>query len=76
MMAADDRLAEAAHMLSYLAAANEFGALASRTLVAEAASKIADISGHATDVSPAPTPRIDDRQALTYMREVLDRLSE
>ena len=37
MMAAIDRLAEAAHMLSYLAAANEFGALAAQTLVAEAA---------------------------------------
>ena len=76
MMAAIDRRAEAAHMLSYLAAANEFGALASRTLVAEAASKIADLPGHSADLSRAPTPRIDDRQALTYMRDVLDHLAE
>jgi len=75
MMAAIDRRAEAAHMLSYLAAANEFGALASRTLVAEAAGKVADIPGQATDLSRAPTPRIDDRQALTYMRDVLDHIA-
>jgi tetratricopeptide (TPR) repeat protein len=75
MMAAIDRRAEAAHMLSYLAAANDFGALASRTLVAEAASKIAESPGHATDEARTPTPRIDDRQALTYMREVLDHLA-
>ena len=72
MMAAADRHAEAAHMLSYLAVANDFGALASRTLVADAAAKI---SIHTADVSGAPTPRIDDRQALTYMREVLDHLA-
>ena len=61
---------------SYLTAASDFGALASRTLVAEAVSKIADIPGHATDASSAPTPRIDDRQALNYMHDVLGDLAE
>jgi hypothetical protein len=37
VMTAIDRLAEAAHMLGYLRAANDFGTLAARTLVAEAA---------------------------------------
>jgi hypothetical protein len=37
MMAAIERIAEAAHMLRYLETANDFGALAARTLVAEAA---------------------------------------
>jgi len=45
-------------------------------LVAEAVSKIADIPGHATDASSAPTPRIDDRQALNYMHDVLGDLAE
>jgi len=39
-------------------------------------SKIADIPGHATDASSAPTPRIDDRQALNYMHDVLGDLAE
>lgn len=39
MTAAIDRIAEAAHMLGYLEAANDFGALAARTLVTEATNK-------------------------------------
>ena len=73
MMVAIDRYAEAAHMLAYLAAANEFGALASRTLVAEAASKIAAGRGQAAETTT--THRIDDRQALAYMRDVLGQLT-
>jgi hypothetical protein len=41
MMAAIDRLDEAAHMLGYLETINDFGALASRTLVSQAARKVA-----------------------------------
>ena len=64
MMAAIDRLAEAAHMLAYLAAANDFGALAARTLVAEAAAQdrwihTADATGRrrpaSTTARPSPT---------------------
>ncbi|RSM87872.1 AfsR/SARP family transcriptional regulator [Kibdelosporangium aridum] len=68
MMAKIDRIAEAAHMLGYLKAVNEFGALAARTLVAEAASRIAQ---HSADTTPA----IDDRAALSYMRKVLVELT-
>ena len=73
MTAAIDRLAEAAHMLRYLAAANDFGALAARTLVAEAARKIAAAVGPGAD--PPAAPRIDDRAALNYMRGVLVELA-
>lgn len=68
MMAAIDRVAEAAHMLGYLETANDFGALAARTLVAEVTTKISP--------SPAAPPtRIDDRAALTYMRDILTHLT-
>ncbi|MFC0111426.1 BTAD domain-containing putative transcriptional regulator [Kibdelosporangium aridum] len=67
MMAKIDRITEAAHMLRYLKAVNEFGALAARTLVAEAATRIAE---HSADTTPA----VDDRAALAYMRDVLVEL--
>jgi hypothetical protein len=57
-------------MFRYLEAANEFGALAARTLVSEAARRI----GAGVDSGPASRRHIDDRAALTYMREVLDEL--
>jgi tetratricopeptide (TPR) repeat protein len=69
MMAAIDRLAEAAHMLRYLKAANDFGALAARTLVTEAATRIAASDG--LDPTPASAGHIDDRTALLYMHDVL-----
>ncbi|MFI6601466.1 AfsR/SARP family transcriptional regulator [Nonomuraea sp. NPDC050536] len=68
MTAAIDRIAEAAHMLGYLEAVNDFGALAARTLVAEAAVKIAASAPHGS------VRHIDDRAALTYMRDVLAEL--
>lgn len=67
MMAKIDRITEAAHMLRYLKAVNEFGALAARTLVAEAATRITE---HSADTTPA----IVDRAALGYMRNVLAEL--
>jgi hypothetical protein len=70
MMAAIERIAEAAHMLRYLETANDFGALAARTLVAEAAKKIAT-RGYGLESGP----RVDDRAALTYMRAVLVELT-
>ncbi|TMR94767.1 BTAD domain-containing putative transcriptional regulator [Nonomuraea basaltis] len=71
MMAAIDRIAEAARMLGYLEAANDFGALAARTLVTEAADKIAASVRHSSDPTPASVRHIDDRAALVYMRDVL-----
>jgi hypothetical protein len=71
MMAAIDRIAEAAHMLGYLEAANEFGALAARTLVTEATGKIAAGVRLSADPTSASTHHIDDRAALIYMRDVL-----
>ncbi|MFF5213504.1 BTAD domain-containing putative transcriptional regulator [Streptosporangium sp. NPDC000396] len=75
MTAAIDRIAEAAHMLGYLEAANDFGALAARTLVAEAANKIAASVRHGSDPTPVSTHHIDDRAALIYMRDVLVELA-
>jgi predicted ATPase/DNA-binding SARP family transcriptional activator len=73
MMAAIDRLAEAAQMIEYLEAVNDFGALAARTLVAEAAQKVAARSN--TGRPEASKDRIDDRQALAYMHGVLEDLA-
>lgn len=71
MMAAIDRIAEAAHMLGYLEAVNDFGALAVRTLVSEAAAKVAASGWQSSE----PGHRIDDRAALGHMRDVLVELS-
>jgi DNA segregation ATPase FtsK/SpoIIIE-like protein len=65
MMAAINRLSEASHILEYLKTANDFGALAAETLVADAAAKLT--------ADPETGPRLDDRQALAYMRAVLDQ---
>jgi hypothetical protein len=75
MTATVDRIAEAAHMLGYLKAANDFGALAARTLVTEAAGKIAASARHSSDPTPASARHIDDRAALEYMRDVLVELT-
>ena len=50
------------------------GALAARTLVADAARKIATTAQKTADQAPAPAQRLDDRHALVYMRNVLDQL--
>lgn len=75
MMAAIDRIAEAAHMLGYLEAANDFGALAARTLVTEATNKIAATVRPGSHATPASVRHIDDRAALIYMRDVLVELA-
>jgi hypothetical protein len=62
-------------MLGYLEAANDFGALAARTLVTEAANKIAASIRQGTDSTLASVRRIDDRAALMYMRDVLLELA-
>jgi predicted ATPase/DNA-binding SARP family transcriptional activator len=73
MMAAIDRLPEAAYMIDYLEAINDFGAMATRTLVAEAAHKVA--ARFSRDRAGTPRDHVDDRQALAYMGDVLGRLA-
>jgi hypothetical protein len=53
MMATIDRLPAAAHVLDYLTNAGDFGALAARTLVADAACRIA--ASRPRGASPAPS---------------------
>ena len=73
MMATIDRLPAAARVLDYLATAGDFGALAARTLVADAAARIA-AAERIPERDRSPEPRLDARHALTYMRDVLDEL--
>lgn len=76
MMAAIDRLPDAARMLGYLETMDHFGALSLRTIVADAASKIAANTEQATDPERASGRNLDARQALAYMRDVLDELAD
>jgi predicted ATPase/DNA-binding SARP family transcriptional activator len=70
MMAVLGRRDEAARMIAYLETRNDFGAMAARTLVTAD-----EISGSGDGaLRPAAQSRISDRQALTYMGDVLDRL--
>ena len=73
-MATIDRLPAAARVLDYLRAVGDFGALAARTLVADAAARIATSAERIPDQDRSPEPRLDARHALTYMRDVLDEL--
>ena len=66
------RFTEGSRIPRYLDVSNAFGALAAQTVVAEAAAAIA-ATGHSPD--PRPMPDLDDRQALEYMRTVLDELT-
>jgi predicted ATPase/DNA-binding SARP family transcriptional activator len=74
-MAIIDRLPAAARVLDYLRGAGDFGALAARTLVADAAAKVAANAERMRDQDRSPEPRLDARDALRYMRDVLDALA-
>ena len=76
MMAAIDRLPDAARVLDYLATAGDFGALALRTLVAAADATVADSLAANPELRQAAARRLDSRQALEFMRDVLDELSD
>jgi predicted ATPase/DNA-binding SARP family transcriptional activator len=65
MTAAAGRLTDAAAILGYLRAANDFGALAARTLVANAADRITAAG------LPVGAAGMNDRAALDYMRTAL-----
>ncbi|RVX41547.1 putative ATPase [Nonomuraea polychroma] len=73
MMAVLDHHDEAARMLAYLETRNDFGAMAARTLVVPAAGKVS--SSPYGSRPPTSEHQISDRQALTYMGDVLDRLA-
>ena len=73
MMAALDRLDATAHMLDYLETTGLLDAPAWRTLIAEATAKVADNQPDTHQVG-APETDLDDRQALNYMRGLLDQL--
>lgn len=69
LMAAIDRLPEAARALAYLDTVGDFGALARNTLVADAARRIEgrpDLAGGVQTDAP---------RALSFMRDVLDALA-
>lgn len=72
MMAAIDRLPDASRVLGYLATSGDFGALACRTLLADAAGRIAA----GTPDLEMPPGSFGSREALTYMRDVFDELAE
>jgi len=75
MMASIDRLDDAARVLRFLETAGDFGALAARTVVAEAAGKIATAAGPAPGSEPPPGHQLDARQALDHMHDVLNELT-
>ncbi len=70
MMAVLEHHDEAARMLAYLERRNDFGAMAARTLVAAKVS-----SRRYGSHSPTSENWLSDRQALAYMRDVLDHLA-
>jgi predicted ATPase/class 3 adenylate cyclase len=72
MMGALDRLDDAKPVLQYLETTGDFGALAVRTLVADASRRVAAAEGPARDSGPE---KIDARRALTHMRDVLVRVA-
>jgi predicted ATPase/DNA-binding SARP family transcriptional activator len=71
MMTAVDRIPEAARILRYLAASGDFGSLAVRALVADAAERIGATAGHTSELPPALQPDLTGREALAYMRDAL-----
>ncbi len=70
MTAAVDRLAEAARVVAYLDTTGGFGRQVRATLIADAVHRITGHPGCLDDGDP-----LDGRQALAYMRRVLDDLA-
>jgi hypothetical protein len=77
MMSTVERWPAAARMLDYLEASGAFGdAPVLRTGVADAATKITANIERAAGQEPSPGRELDDRQALAYMRDILDQLAD
>jgi predicted ATPase/class 3 adenylate cyclase len=77
MMATVERWSAAARMLDYLESSGAFGgAPVLRTSVADAAMKITANIERAPGQEPSPGRELDDRQALAFMRDILDQLAD
>jgi predicted ATPase len=74
MMVKVDRLPEAARILGFLESTSSPDVPALSPLIVSDAGRIAANSEHDTDHERAIGSDLDDRHALTYMRDVLDRL--
>ncbi len=75
MMTAIDRLPEAERIRGYLVSTGDFGNLAARGLVNDAANRIAVSAERSPDRFQAPGRDLDARQALEYMRDTLGELA-
>jgi hypothetical protein len=75
MMASVDRVHDAARVLDYVRTTGDFGALAARTLLADAAGKIAAAAEPTAGSEQQPGDPFDARHTLEHMRDVLDQLS-
>ena len=75
MMTAVDRLREAERIRGYLVSTGDFGNLAARGLVNDAANGIAVSAERSADRFPAAGRDLDGRQALEYMRDTLGELA-
>jgi hypothetical protein len=74
LMAAAGNLAEAGRIIDHLDATGALdGTLPYKSMVADAAAEVA--AGTATPAADAPPRDLDDRGALVYMRDTLDRLA-
>jgi predicted ATPase/DNA-binding SARP family transcriptional activator len=74
MMVKLDRLPEAARILGFLESTGSLNVPALRPLIVSDAGRIAADSEHDTDHERAIGSDLNDRDALTYVRDVLDRL--
>ena len=75
MMTAMGRLPEAARIRDYLLSTGDFGNLAARGLVNDAAYRIAVRAERSADRFQASGRDLDARQALEYMRDTFDELA-
>ena len=76
MMGAIDRRADAARILTYLETTGLLDAPGWRTLIADSATKVAAHTEHTAHQEQTPERDLDDRQALKYMREVLNQVAD
>ncbi len=75
MMVRIDRPADAAPLLGYLETTNLFDTEVFRELVRDATARVAATQGSAAERERARGRDLDDRRALTLMRQVLDELA-
>ncbi len=71
MMAAINRIPEAARILAYLVGTGDFGSMAVRALVDDAAKAIEARAEPTPDQASTPQPDLSGREALHYMHDAL-----